>query len=73
MFHLDRGYYYFSNVENRILIGGGRNLDFKTESTTDFGETKLIQKSLKKILNTIVLTDKKYEIDFLEWYNGRRK
>lgn len=64
VFHLDRGYYYFRNVENRILIGGGRNLDFKTESTIDFGETELIQTSLKKILNTIVLPDKKYQIDY---------
>ena len=28
-FHLDQGYYYFRNIEGRILLGGGRNLDFK--------------------------------------------
>ena len=29
-FHLDEGYYYFRNINHRILLGGGRNLDFKT-------------------------------------------
>ena len=33
-FHLDKGYYYFRNIDNRILFGGGRNLDFKAEETT---------------------------------------
>ena len=32
-FHLDEGYYYFRNINSRILFGGGRNLDFKTEET----------------------------------------
>ena len=36
-FHLDKGYYYFRNIDNRILFGGGRNLDFKTEETSEFG------------------------------------
>src|SRR5690606_23405980 len=26
-FHLEEGYYYFRNIDNRILLGGGRNLD----------------------------------------------
>ena len=38
-FHLDKGYYYFRNIDQRILFGGGRNLDFETEETTEFGET----------------------------------
>jgi glycine/D-amino acid oxidase-like deaminating enzyme len=32
-FHFDKGYYYFRNYRNRVLFGGGRNLDFKTENT----------------------------------------
>src|SRR5690606_16070168 len=31
-FHLDKGYYYFRNVGDRILFGGGRNLDFDNET-----------------------------------------
>ena len=42
-FHLEKGYYYFRNIDDRILFGGGRNLDFKTEETTVFGQTEIIQ------------------------------
>ena len=42
-FHLDKGYYYFRNIDDRILFGGGRNLDFKTEETTEFGQTEITQ------------------------------
>lgn len=62
-FHLDRGYYYFRNIDNRILFGGGRNLDFKTEETEEFGQTELIQKSLETLLKTTILPDKPFEIE----------
>ncbi|WP_339611062.1 FAD-dependent oxidoreductase, partial [uncultured Planktosalinus sp.] len=42
-FHLDKGFYYFRNINNRILFGGGRNLDFQVEETTNFGLTEKIQ------------------------------
>ena len=64
VFHLDKGYYYFRNVDYRILIGGGRNLDFQTESTNEFGKTELIQSSLKKLLNTVIIPEKEFEIDY---------
>ena len=32
-FHYKEGYYYFRNIDNRILLGGGRELDFETETT----------------------------------------
>jgi gamma-glutamylputrescine oxidase len=62
-FHLDEGYYYFRNINNRILFGGGRNLDFKTEETAEFGETKIIQNKLEDILKTTILSNTKFEID----------
>ncbi|WP_299243740.1 FAD-dependent oxidoreductase [uncultured Aquimarina sp.] len=62
-FHLDRGYYYFRNIDNRILFGGGRNLDFKTEETTELAETPLIQQKLEELLQTIILPDKNFEIE----------
>ncbi|MDG1730414.1 MAG: FAD-dependent oxidoreductase [Algibacter sp.] len=62
-FHLDRGYYYFRNIDNRILIGGGRNLDFKNEETTQFNQTKLIQNKLEVLLKTIILPETPFEID----------
>lgn len=62
-FHLDEGYYYFRNVEDRILLGGGRNLDFETERTTDFGQTVLVQNKLKSLLSEIILPEKPFEIE----------
>jgi len=41
-FHYEQGYYYFRNVGNRVLFGGGRNLDFETENTSKFELTATI-------------------------------
>ena len=62
-FHLDKGYYYFRNIDNRILFGGGRNLDFKTEETTQFGQTEIIQNELERILKTTILPNTNFEIE----------
>ncbi len=62
-FHLDKGYYYFRNIDDRILFGGGRNLDFKTEETTEFGQTEIIQKELENILRETILPNTNFEIE----------
>jgi glycine/D-amino acid oxidase-like deaminating enzyme len=62
-FHMDRGYYYFRNIDNRILLGGGRNLDFKTEETTELGITAKVQSKLEELLRTTILPDTTFEID----------
>ncbi len=62
-FHLDEGYYYFRNINNRILFGGGRNLDLKTEETTKFAQTELVQNKLKEILSTTILPNTNFEIE----------
>jgi glycine/D-amino acid oxidase-like deaminating enzyme len=49
-FHFDKGYYYFRNYRNRVLFGGGRNLDFKTENTDEFALTELVQNKLEQLL-----------------------
>lgn len=54
-FHLDKGYYYFRNIGDRILFGGGRNLDFETETTTEFGQTEIVQKKLEDLLKEVIL------------------
>jgi len=65
-FHYDKGFYYFRNINQRILLGGGRNLDFKSEETTEFGETELVQASLEELLKTVILPGQSFEID-LRW------
>ena len=62
-FHLDKGYYYFRNIENRILFGGGRNLDFKAEETTEMDLTELVQNKLEELLKTVILPAQTFEID----------
>ena len=62
-FHLDCGYYYFRNIDERILIGGGRNLDFVGETTTTFETTPLIQNELESLLHSVILPNHEFEID----------
>ncbi|MCU0433515.1 MAG: FAD-binding oxidoreductase [Bacteroidia bacterium] len=54
-FHYDRGYYYFRNVGNRVLFGGGRNLDFAAETTTAHSLTPLVQNRLDELLQQVIL------------------
>lgn len=63
-FHYDKGYYYFRNVHNRVLFGGGRNLDFKAENTTSLENTPLIIDELKRLLKEVILPNTKYEIEY---------
>ena len=62
-FHFDEGYFYFRNIDNRLLFGGGRNLDFETEATTSFGETTIIQTRLEELLAEVILPNQPIEID----------
>lgn len=61
-FHIDRGYYYFRNIGNRILFGGARNLDFEGETTTSFGNTNIIQDQLEKLLREVILPNTDFTV-----------
>lgn len=54
-YHYDAGYYYFRNVGNRVLLGGGRNLDFKGEETTEMQNTPMIMESLHRLMREVIL------------------
>lgn len=62
-FHYEKGYYYFRNVGKRVLFGGGRNLDFEGERTTEMGQTQQIQHQLENLLKEVILPGKKYSIE----------
>lgn len=62
-FHIDKGFYYFRNIDDRILFGGGRNLDLKTEETTEIGLTETVQDKLEEILRTVILPKTPFKID----------
>ncbi|MFN2261889.1 MAG: NAD(P)/FAD-dependent oxidoreductase [Psychroflexus sp.] len=63
-FHLDEGYYYFRNIHNRLLLGGGRHLNPNGETTTEFGLTPNIQTALEELLYQVILPDQMPEIDY---------
>ncbi len=63
-FHMDKGYYYFRSINNRILLGGGRNLDINGETTTDLATTEHIQTALRNILDEIIMPNQDVEIDY---------
>lgn len=62
-FHYEKGFYYFRNVGNRLLFGGGRNLNVPGETTWDFGLTEQIQQRLHEMLDTMILPGVKYEVE----------
>lgn len=62
-FHFDEGYYYFRNVGKRVLFGGGRNIDFKTEETTAFEPNEKIINDLTTKLRQIILPGIPFEIE----------
>lgn len=55
VFHFDRGYYYFRELEGRVLLGGGRHQHLETERTTDFELNPAIQQDLEEKLRTLIL------------------
>ncbi|MCA6065568.1 FAD-binding oxidoreductase [Chryseobacterium sp. RG1] len=65
-FHYDEGFYYFRNLGNRILLGGGRNQDFKTEETTAFETTEFLQSHLEQFLKEVILPNQDVNIS-LRW------
>lgn len=65
-FHYDEGFYYFRNLGNRVLLGGGRNQDFKTEETTVFEITEFLQRHLEHFLQEVILPDQECKIA-LRW------
>ncbi len=67
-FHIDRGYYYFRNIGNRVLFGGGRHLAKVEETTSVFATNQMIRTKLEELLHQIILPQHKAEVDY--WWSG---
>ncbi|MEO6524938.1 MAG: FAD-dependent oxidoreductase [Mucilaginibacter sp.] len=67
-YHFNEGYYYFRNIDDRVLFGGGRELDLKAEQTWDFGHTETVKQQLTQYLKDVILPDQDFEIDY--WWSG---
>lgn len=63
IFHFDEGYYYFRNYGKRIIFGGGRNIDFETETTTQFELNQRIQNQLNYFLDEVILPNTPYTVE----------
>ncbi|MEO1653248.1 MAG: FAD-dependent oxidoreductase [Bacteroidota bacterium] len=62
-FHFDEGYYYFRDYEQRLLFGGGRNIDFKAETSTEIANTRQIMEDLKGKIRDFILPGQEIEIE----------
>lgn len=67
-FHYDRGYFYFRNIDGRILLGGGRNLAFEAERTDEFGANDVIRSALVQLLHEVVCPGQGVEVE--AWWTG---
>ena len=65
-FNYNEGYVYFRNIENRLLLGGGRNVAKDEETTSEFGVNPVIKDYLISFANEKLKLHKGWEID-LEW------
>lgn len=63
-FHFDEGFYYWRNLGQRILIGGGRNSAFTEEQTTDLSGSEKIKKALTTFLEEHLQSGYQYIIDY---------
>ena len=61
-FHFDKGYYYFRNVNNRLLLGGARNKAFEMENTDEMQTTSIIQQELESFMRQYLLPHTPFSI-----------
>ncbi len=61
-FHFDKGFYYFRNLGNRLLLGGARNKAIDQENTLEIATTSIIQNELENFINQYLLPDTTYTI-----------
>jgi len=63
IYHFDKGYYYFRNIGDRVLLGGGRNLNFKAEETDELNTSDQIINHLSSLLESNILPHSSFTID----------
>lgn len=66
VFHSDKGYIYFRNIDNRVLIGGGRNHYLEQEKTYDFAGSEALKDYLVRYLAEVILPGIPFEVD-MHW------
>ncbi len=62
-YHMNKGFVYFREIGSRLLIGGGRHLDIKGETTTSLDQTEKIVSYLENIACSKILKGFEIKID----------
>lgn len=62
-FHADEGYYYFRELNGRVLLGGGRHLDKAGETKWEDATTPRIQGALEELLRNTILPGHTFTIE----------
>lgn len=62
VFHLEEGYFYFRELDGRVLLGGGRQLDFPGETSAEFRYNDRIQQELEEMLRHLILPGRSFAI-----------
>ncbi len=65
-FHYDEGFYYFRNLNNRILLGGARNKFLHAEETFSADTSESVQQELERFLREIILPGTTFQVS-LRW------
>jgi glycine/D-amino acid oxidase-like deaminating enzyme len=66
LIHCDKGYIYARTLGTRILIGGGRNVDFKNEETTVQESNEKITDYLQEFIKDVLTDEQDFSVDY-EW------
>ena len=64
-YHYDKGYMYWRRINNRLLIGGARNLDLAQETTEEFGTNEEIKDHLIQFVKSQLMVPN-FQVDH-EW------
>lgn len=62
-FHMQEGFFYFRDFYDRIIFGGGRNLDFEGETTEELTVSTKIAETLDRYLREIILPGVNFEVE----------
>jgi|AntRauTorckE6833_2_1112554.scaffolds.fasta_scaffold02020_3 glycine/D-amino acid oxidase-like deaminating enzyme len=65
-FNFDRGYIYFRNIGNRLLIGGGRNRAIEDEEQDEFGTNETVKTYLQDFAREVLHLPQNLSFEY-EW------
>jgi len=66
VFHYDKGFVYFREIDGRLLVGGARNADLEVEFTSTFGTNQTVRQALVSLTEDVILPGKEVIWEY-EW------